>query len=294
MDNGERLNDNVTWVKGSHSFTFGLDFRNQLYATYAFDTDTGVYNFARAETAADQAVSGQSGNGIASFLLGTVDNANAFIQGHVLRWTFQYYGGFLEDNWKVRPSLTLNLGLRYSIDVPRIESHNDTSNFDPNLANPAAGNLLGAMIFGSDCNGCNVRWANTKYHDVAPRLGFAFNPHGGRIVYRGGYGIIYGPLQYTDFGGDMTQGYSATPTFTSSNGFNPAFQWDNGFPAFSPPPTLNPSILNGNIPDWIQPRFGQPPIVQSWSFQIQGQLSRDTVATSDMPACARKICAPRS
>jgi hypothetical protein len=197
----------------------------------------------------------------------------------VPRWTFQYYAGFVQDDWKVRPNFTLNVGLRYSVDMPRIESHNDTSNFDPNLPDPTAGNLPGAMVFGNTCHGCNPRWANTKYHDVAPRLGFAFNPHGGRVVYRGGYGVIYGPLQYTDFGGDMTQGYSATPTFTSSNGFNPAFQWDSGFPSFTPPPTLNPGLLNGNVPDWIQPRFGQPPIVQSWSFQVQGQVSKDMVAT---------------
>lgn len=279
VDNGERFTDNVSWSHGNHSFLFGFNFRNQLYATYAFDTAMGVFNFSRSQTAADQAVSGQSGNGIASFLLGSVDNANAFLQGHVPRWTFQYYAGYIEDNWRVHPDLTLNLGVRYSVDVPRKESYNNTSNFDPNLPNPAAGGLLGAMQFGNTCHGCNPKWATTKFHDVGPRLGFAYNPHGGPIVFRGGYGLMYGALQYTDFGGDMTQGYSASPTFTSSNGFSPAFQWDNGFPAFPPPPTLDPSVQNGNIPDWIQPRFGQPPIVQTWSFQVQGQLSKDTVAT---------------
>ncbi|HSU60041.1 MAG TPA: TonB-dependent receptor [Bryobacteraceae bacterium] len=279
VDNGERFNDILTWIKGKHSFSFGFDFRNQLYATYAFDTDTGVYNFSRAQTAADQSVSGSSGNGIASFLLGDLNNANAFLQGHVPRWTFQYYAGFAQDDWKVTPHLTLNLGLRYSVDVPRSESHNDTSNFDPNTPNPAAGNLPGGLVFGNTCSGCNPKWADTKFHDVAPRFGFAYNPGGGRFVIRGGYGILYGPLQYTDFGGDQVQGYSATPTFSSPNGFDPAFNWDNGFPAFPPPPTLNPSVVNKGNPNWIQPRFGQPAIIQSWSFQVQGQVSKDMIAT---------------
>ncbi len=278
VDNGERFNDNVNWVKGNHSLTMGFDFRNQLYGTYAFDTDTGVYNFGRAETSADQALSGQSGNGIASFLLGGVDNGNAFLQGHVPRWTFQYYGTFIQDDWKVSPRLTLNLGLRWDIDVPREESRNDTSNFSPTTPNPAANNLPGALVFGNICH-CNSRWADTKFHDLGPRLGFAFNPKGGRFVIRGGYGVIYSPLQYTDFGGSQVQGYSATPTFNSPNGFNPAFQWDNGFPSYALPPFLNPSVANATPPNYIAPSFGQPGIIQSWSFQIQGQVSKNTIAT---------------
>ncbi len=260
----------------------GFDFRNQLYATYANDTDTGVYNFARAQTAGGIGVvnfTGTSGNGVASFLLGDLTNANAFLQGHVPRWTFQYYAAFIQDDWKIRPHLTLNLGLRWDVDVPRKESHNDTSDFSPTAPNPAAGNLPGAMVFGNTCSGCNPKWADTKYHDFGPRLGWAWNPNGGRFVFRGGYGILYSPLQYTDFGGSQVQGYSATPTFNSSNGFDPAFNWDAGFPAFAPPPFTNPSVVNVGNPNYIQPRFGQPGIIQSWSFQVQAQVQKDTIAT---------------
>ncbi len=279
VDNGERLNDTLTWVKGKHSLTFGFDFRNQLYATYASDTDSGVYNFARNQTAANVTLNGQSGNGIASFLLGDLNNANAFIQGHVPRWTFQYYAAFAQDDWKVTPHLTLNLGLRWDVDVPRSESHQDTSNFDPTVPNPAANNIPGGMVFGNTCSNCNPKWADTKFHDVGPRIGFAYNPNGGRFVLRGGYGVLYGPLQYTDFGGSQVQGYSATPTFNSPDGISPAFNWTTGFPSFAPPPFLNPSVVNQGNPNYIQPRFGQPAIIQSWSFQVQGQVSKDMVAT---------------
>jgi hypothetical protein len=173
----------------------------------------------------------------------------------------------------------LNLGLRWSVDVPRIESHDNTSNFSPTAPNPAAGNLPGALVFGNLCNGCNSRWADTKYHDFAPRFGFAYNPNGGRYVIRGGYGVMYSPLQYTDFGGDQVQGYSATPTFTSPDGLTAAFNWSNGFPSFAPPPHTDPSVVNTGNPQWIQSRFGQPGIIQSWSFQVQGQVSKDMIAT---------------
>ena len=96
---------------------------------------------------------------------------------------------------------------------------------------------------------------------------------------RGGYGIIYGALQYTDFGGNQAQGYTATPSFRSGNGFDPAFNLDSGFPSYAPPPFLSATLVNGGNPNYIQPRFGQPAIIQSWSFQVQGQVSKDMVAT---------------
>src|SRR5262249_45817997 len=85
VDNGERFNDYVSWVKGKHSLTFGVDLRNQLYSTYAFDTDTGHYFFSRNQTAALQELNAQSGNGFASFLLGELNDGNRNIIGHVAR-----------------------------------------------------------------------------------------------------------------------------------------------------------------------------------------------------------------
>lgn len=279
LDNGERANDTVSWTKGKHSLTFGFDFRNQLYGAYAETTATGIYNFARAQTAANQALNGTSGNSIASFLLGNLNNANATIQAHAPRWTSQYYAAFVQDDWKVTSHFTLNLGLRWDLDLPRVESYDNTSNFSPTAPNPAANNIPGALVFGSTCTNCNRRWADTKYHDFGPRFGFAYNPNGGRFVIRGGYGVIYSPLQYTDFGGSQVQGYSATPVFNSADTFTPAFNWDNGFPAFQPAPITDPSLVNKGNPNYIQPRFGQPGIIQSWSFQVQGQVSKDMVAT---------------
>src|SRR5205823_7469817 len=112
VDNGERLNDTLTWVKGNHNFTFGFDFRNQNFSRLGGNNDSGTYNFARAETAADQALTGPSGNSVASFLLGAVDNSNAFVPAHTPRWISQYYAGFAQDDWKVSPHFTLNIGLR--------------------------------------------------------------------------------------------------------------------------------------------------------------------------------------
>jgi hypothetical protein len=100
------------------------------------------------------------------------------------------------------------------------------------------------------------------------------------VVLRGGYGIYYAPLQYTDFGGRMQQGYSSSPTISSVDAFQRAFNWDSGFPNVTLPPSLDPTQKNGqNGMDYIKPEYGQPGKIQSWSFQIQRQVTKDMVAT---------------
>ena len=280
IDNGWRFNESLMWVKGRHSLTFGADARPQLYARLGEAQQSGVFNFGRNASSASQALSGNSGNGFASFLLGSPDNANLYRTSHFPRWVHAYYAVFVQDDFKITNTLTLNLGFRYNLDLPRRESFNDTSNFSPTAPNPAAGNRLGALVFGTTCN-CNTQWADTYKKAFSPRLGFAWAPaalHSNTVV-RGGYGIFYGPLQYTDSGGQSIQGYAAQPNFFNADNFTPAFSLDTGVPAFTPPPVVDPSYVNGQIPFYIAPRFGRPSMTQSWSMQIQQKLASNLVGT---------------
>ena len=145
--------------------------------------------------------------------------------------------GYVQDDWKVSRNLTLNLGLNYSVDVPRREAINYTSHFSYTATDPEYG-VPGALIFGTTCTGCNTKWADTYFKDFAPRVGFAYTPPWltGKTVVRGGAGILYGPLQYDDFGGSMNSGYKSNPSFNSNNGFDPSFVIDSGYPAFPAPP----------------------------------------------------------
>ncbi|MDQ2900905.1 MAG: carboxypeptidase-like regulatory domain-containing protein, partial [Acidobacteriota bacterium] len=280
IDNGWRFNENLLWVKGRHSLTIGADARPQLYARLGEGSQSGVFNFARSQSAASQSLASTSGNGFASFLLGTVDNANLYQTSHFPRWISAYYAAFVQDDFKVSSTLTLNLGIRYNLDLTRRESFNDTSNFSPTAPNPAAGNRPGALIFGTTCH-CDTRWADTYKKAISPRFGFAWAPaalHSNTVV-RGGYGIFYGPVQYTDSGSQTIQGYAATPNFFNSDSFTPAFALDAGFPAFAPPPLLNPSYVNGQNPYYVAPNYGRPSMTQSWSLQVQQKLSSNLVAT---------------
>lgn len=280
IDNGFRLNDSIFWQKGRHALKFGTDIRLQQYSPINLPNPT--FNFGRAETSAtnDPSVGSGSGNGFASMLLGTVDNAVTQQWAHQPRWTSWFWGFFAQDDFKASNNLTLNLGLRWDVDQPRSEAKNDTSNFDPNAIDPRF-NIKGAEVYGSNCSGCNTKWADTYYKDFSPRIGFAYTPRmwNNKTVLRGGTAIFYGPLQYSDFGGSMVQGYSVSPNPVSTDGFTPAFNIDNGFPAYQPAPNLDPSIYDGRAVNggYIKSFFGRPATVYSWSLQLQQQVTSNTV-----------------
>jgi hypothetical protein len=199
------------------------------------------------------------------------------------KWLRSYFAGFVEDSFKVTPTLMLNLGLRYEVDQPQREARGNTSNISLTQPNPGAGNLPGALVFagrGTGRNGnTNERWADIWFKSIGPRVGFAWSPsqQGGETVIRGGYGIIYGNLQYADFGGFNRTGFQANPAFNSLDGFSPAFVLDSGLPSFPPPPNLDPAQLNFQGPQYIDPSFGRPPMIQNWSLEIQQQLATDLI-----------------
>ncbi len=280
VDNGVRVYDSIAWVHGRHSIKFGIDYRWQQYSPINGNSPT--FNFCRAQTTSDPTQTALGGNGFASFLLGDTCNAGQNVVTRQPRWTSNYVGGFVQDDFKLTRDLTLNLGLRYDVDKPRHEAHNQTSDFSLTAMDPTY-NIPGALVFGSSCTGCNTAWADTYWKDVAPRIGFAYAPgrFNGRTVVRGGFSIFYGPLQYADFGGAMNTGYKANPSEPSLDNFSPSFQIDSGFPAFTPPPDLNPGYFNGTFVggSYIGKNQGRPSMVDEWTLQVQQELAHDLILT---------------
>jgi hypothetical protein len=288
VDNGIRFTDSVNWQKGRNSFKIGFDYRYQQYSNLAFDNLAGTFNFSGNQTKASDNGNFNSGtgNGLASLLLGLVDDGNLSERLHQPRWISNYWAGFIQDDLKISPQLTLNLGVRYDVDQPRKEAQNLTSNFSLTAIDPHNG-LPGALVFAPTCH-CNPRWADTWYKDIAPRIGFAYSPSQfhNKTVVRGGFAILYGPLQYADFGGSMVTGYSANPDF-GSDGFNPSFTIDSGFPQFTPPPNLDPGQLdNGNASapqfvggSYIAAKYGRPAMVNQWNMQVQQEVAKDLIFT---------------
>jgi hypothetical protein len=306
IDNGLRLNDSVSWEKGRNSFKFGVDYRHQQYSVIDYNQDT--LNFYRDQTSAQNNTCCASGDPVASFLLGEVGNGSQAVFNDHPRWNSQYIAGFVEDDLKVSKNLTLNLGLRYDVDVPRHEALNRTSELSLTAPDSAAGGLPGALVFGTNCH-CNTAWANTWKKDVAPRIGFAYVLPGtnGKAALRGGFATIYGPLQYNDFGGAMAFGYNQNRDFyavqtnggTEGGAFTPAFRLDStsaadptnpsvGFPNVSYAPSTDPTQLTApNGPgsfdavggEVILPKDGRPSMTNNWSFQLQDEIAQDLIFT---------------
>jgi hypothetical protein len=284
IDNGLRTNDTVSWVRGRHEMKFGVDWRFQQFSPLNFANTSGSYYFWAAQTAGTSSFNaGQTGDPIASALLAQVHDSNLSSYATQPRWLRSYYGFFAQDSFKIRPNLVFNYGLRWDIDQPNKENNDDTSNISLTTPNTGAGGFPGALVFagtGSGRNGVtNERWANTWLKDVGPRLGFAWQPRvlGHDTVIRGGYGIIYAPIQYADFGADNLTGFQANPAFFSGDNFNPAYNLTAGFPAYPAPPNLDPTQLNFTGPTYIDPSYGRPGMIQNWSLEVQRQLAPDWI-----------------
>jgi hypothetical protein len=288
IDNGFRFNDSLTWIKGKHQFKFGYEQWYSQYSPLNFGVTSGRFNFGRAETAGTPTAN-LSGNGVASLLLGAIDNSSYFAYANQPRWVRNYYAGFVQDSFKVMPTLTLNLGFRYEIDQPFKEASDNYANVSLTAPNPSYGNRPGAWVFagkGAGRNGVEgERWAETYKKNFGPRFGFAWSPAflgAGKTAIRGGYGIIYGGLQYADFGAFGRTGFQAQPGFGSPDGFNPAFALDSGVPAANITlPNLDPSQVNFNpgccTADYIAKSYGRPPMIQNWSFEVQRELATDLI-----------------
>jgi hypothetical protein len=286
IDNGFRGADTLNWAKGKHEFKFGYEQWYQQYSPLNFQNTTGSLNFTSGQTAASTDSSIQNnltGNGTASLLLGDPNTGSVSAYASQARWIRNYWAGFAQDSFKVMPTLVINYGLRYEIDQPFKEAYGDTSTINLTEPNPGAGNLPGVLEFAGSGTGRNgnssERWANTWKKGFGPRVGFAWSPSvfNTKTVFRGGYGIIYGGLQYADFGGDNRTGFQANPSFNSPQGFDPAFKLDSGFPSFPAPPNLDPTQLNFQGPTYIDPSYGRTPMIQNWSAEVQHEIASDLI-----------------
>jgi len=289
------LADSVSWIKGPHTLRMGIDWRAFQYSVIDRSHESPGLGFDFAQTAVQPNLSGgtTTGNAFASFLVGAVQSWSLAVRSHQPRFKSHYIGGYVEDDFKARRNLMLNIGLRYEVETPRSESSDQQSVISTTAPNPGAiapsGPLPGALIFGGSgtgrCN-CSASGAQTYYKNFAPRVGFSYAPdnlfgHLGRTVLRGGYAIYYGPLDYGDFGQSLTDGFTASPSGTSP--FAPVIALDSGIPSYPPPPNLNPAQDNTGFgagfggPTYLASGYGRPAMVQNWSLEAERQLAPDLI-----------------
>ena len=238
----DSLKDNVQWIHGKHSFTFGGQFEwlefNDLYA-YQGSTPLTL-NFAVTETAqvsgASAAPKSNTGLAYASYLLGAVDSATYTQYAPIAQETgsrYHPYALYANDDYKLTSKLTVNAGLRWDVMPSFRESENRFSFLNPTMTNPITGNSGALQFAGSGADGCNCATpVNTYYKNWGPRLGVAYSLND-KTVIRSAYGIYYAHGGGTSGGATtlpasgMELGFSAAPNPPSPGDSLPAFYLNN-------------------------------------------------------------------
>lgn len=178
----------LTWIKGTHAVKTGFDMLVGYFNTFRPDYPAGLFGFGRAFTQGPNpaAASATAGYGLASAMLGVPDSGQ-FTVGPSLALVQPSRNFYLQDDWKLRRNLTLNLGMRFEYQTPFRERYNQLAYFDPNATEPLTGQK-GVLTMTS----ADRRYPSNPNYNWAPRIGLAwtFLP---QTVFRAGYGIFFAP-----------------------------------------------------------------------------------------------------
>ncbi|MEX2262817.1 MAG: TonB-dependent receptor [Bryobacteraceae bacterium] len=225
----------MTRITGRHTLKWGFDTRVYRDVGYNVGFASGNFSFNQAATRGPDPVRDlTSGHPVASFLLGTP--ASGSIDKNVAP-AFQnvYYSAYVQDDFRVSSSLTLNLGFRWEHDSPRTERYNQiTRGFAYDTPSPLQSRIRDLPLFGgllfAGVNGQPRGQTDPQWRSFAPRFGVAYQLHP-RMVFRAGYGIFYAGTTTQGRGAAASPGFSlATPMVTSLDGIRPQDLLSNPFP----------------------------------------------------------------
>lgn len=285
VDNGGQFNytyqfsQQLSWIKGKHEYKVGWDLRRLQTVGDDWAGTNGFYYFSRFQTA-DPSNKNATGNAFASLLLGAADRANQVTLPVIIgQIRYGYHAGFIQDDWRITPRLTLNFGIRYEVPIGWHSRDGLSSTVSLTKPNAGAGGLPGALVYAGTGPGRSgvKRFYPTDYKDIGPRAGFAYRL-GDKTILRGGFGIFYQTLGNGGCG--CTDGVGGAPVSATSDGLNPGLYWDNGIKqagvstAKAPfDPTADNFNNMGN--EFYQgDHYGVAPRIYNWSFTVQHEVKR--------------------
>lgn len=243
-----QLVDQVSYNRGRHLFKFGVDIRDLRQNAYRDEQARGFVDFLGLIT----------GNSLSELLMGlATDSGGAHLDNpQHLRTHSDYF--FAEDTFRVRPDLTLSLGLRYEYNAPPVDAENRANVYD----------LATRSLVRVGTNGIPRGAYEPDRNNWAPRIGLAWSPGNGRRVFRAGYGLYY------DLGALATgEGLYFNPPYFDFKLYFPLqglpLLVNNPFPQQFPVPIPSSALA-------FQRNF-RTPYVQQWNFSIQQQLGTSRV-----------------
>lgn len=252
--------DMVSRVQGRHALKVGVDLRWEHLDAVQPPNPTGNFNFSTLFT--NQGGVANTGNALASFLLGQVNTFSIDLQRSIIRPRAHIAEFFVQDDWKVNPRLTVNAGLRWTLNFPSTEVHNQGAVF----------NLSTQQYEYLGQNGFPRSARELHYDNLGPRLGFSYLVTPNTVV-RSSYGLIF--IEQTGITTPFT-----TPQFpflqtvqqATLDSIHPAFVLSGG-PSVAPIP-LNADAGLGQGVFTVNRNLGSG-YVQQWNLALQHQLMRD-------------------
>jgi hypothetical protein len=276
--NGFHYQDTLAWQRGRHSFKFGGSFLASQVNTGANGSQT--YNFVNDTGGpTDPGLNSYVGNGFANFMLGDVQSASSQVPAYSYPRQ-KYLHLFAQDDMKVNPKLTLNLGILWDYTFRGHEQAGRWTNFDVTAQNPLWAPYDGAWTFTN--NSGDSFETNEFHHQFGPHIGAAYQLTG-KLVARGGYGLSYVPLGALN----VSQGPyypSSQNYFFFGNNTVPntiqgaiAFNLDEGYPGqtVNLPRTITQTAVVPNNPDYTSPDFLRLGHMQDWDLGVQYEVARD-------------------
>lgn len=245
------LGNSVVWSHDKHSFKFGVDASQFRSSQYYVQYGVGSFSFT-----SNTATYPSSNYALADVLLGRPATTQR-VPNYPSKWyqSTTTIGLFAQDDYKITPNFTLNYGLRWELYTPTTEKYNKEASFDP---------ITGGIIVAGQ-NGIGSNLWEPRYHNFAPRLGFAWQPFGnGKTVIHAGGGIFYNAP--TSGNGILAIFYNPpirTPqTFTSTLA-SPLVGLANSFPAANAGTSSSPFGIAQNF---------STATIDEWSFNVQHEI----------------------
>lgn len=309
----------VVKLIGKHTLKVGVDARKYTMDAITYGVPSGSFNFGTNWVQqTSSAAAPQWAGDFASFLMGLPNNSSnsAYTINARGSYAAYYMAGFVQDDWRITPTLTLNLGLRFDHDSPFSEKFGRTvDGFDttaqspiaaaaqaayavnPNAQLPAADfNVLGGLSFPNPSSGDVYQVSSNLF---SPRVGFAWSPSllNNRTVVRGGFGMFVSQMTMASLAASSTGGWSSTPIInnegfsattsmvaTSNSYLSPATTLSDPYPGGA---ILQPvgssaglSTFLGQTVSFIAPQVHDPYSMR-WNFGIQQTLTPNLLIEVD-------------
>ncbi len=266
-----QIYDALSFQQGKHSFKFGGDLRIERLNVLQPPSPTGMYTFnqvltnSQGSAGAPASATTTTGNALASFLLGQVQQFSIDLQNDIIRPRAKVLEFFAQDDWRVNSRLTLNLGLRYTLNFPSSEKTNQAAVF----------NLETQQLDYLGQNGNPETARELHPLNFAPRVGFAFRVNDKTII-RAGYGVVWQEQAgiTTPFTTPFFP-FIQTVTQRSLDNRNAAFKLASGAAGIAPIP-LTPDAGLGQGVFAVDRSLGSG-YTQQWNVGVQRAIARDLV-----------------